>query len=52
MVLVTHVTNISDALGTEIEEGEALVVVADGAGGITVVAQVGVEVWSILDAAP
>lgn len=51
-VLVTHVTNISDALGTEIEEGDALVVVADGVGGLTIVAQVGVDTWSALDAAP
>jgi phosphohistidine phosphatase SixA len=51
-VLVSHTLNIQDAVGLDIEEGEAVVASPDGAGGFTVVARVRAESWDQLDASP
>lgn len=44
-VLVTHFLNINDATFLDIEEGEAIIVAPDGAGGFTVVGQVKADGW-------
>lgn len=51
-VLVSHALNIEDAIGRDIEEGEAAVARPDDAGGFAVVARVEAGGWNALERSP